>query len=206
MKVILTHDVLAKKVAEKVSVEDKELRKVEQFFERHYDDYKERGNVALLKKKELEKIKPYIEKLNLSLEEKNFIQESKKAVRTRIIIFILSFTLVSVLFVSLGIFSYTKNQEAIREKEKLEEKETELSNKKADLDNEKKNIEETSNNLKKEIQDLEKQREQVDTIISEVEKTKQDNKEAEQKLKQKEEESFQKIKEARLALQWEFRR
>ena len=93
MKIELTHDILAKKVGEKVSVEDKRIRRVEKFIHDKYE-----ASVGLdktLSKEDLDYIQPYLKRIYLSTEETGFIEKSQLAVkkkRQRLILLTVLFT------------------------------------------------------------------------------------------------------------------
>ncbi|MDW3647024.1 MAG: hypothetical protein R8P61_08175 [Bacteroidia bacterium] len=81
MKVELAHDSLALKIYDKVSADEKTLRKVEKFISDSYAYYKSRG--ALLTKEDFEYINPYLEKIDISRDEHDFILKSRRSLRRK---------------------------------------------------------------------------------------------------------------------------
>ncbi len=78
MKFELSHDILAKKVYEKSSQEDKMLRKAESFVKERHAYYLAQG--VMLGKQDLEYISPYLATVDITKEEKKFIEKSRKKV------------------------------------------------------------------------------------------------------------------------------
>ncbi len=77
MKYELNHDAIAKQVFEKATVDMKARRKVEQLVKTHYELYLKRQ--ALMTQEQLEEVRPFRQALNLSNEEKDFVEKSEKA-------------------------------------------------------------------------------------------------------------------------------
>ena len=100
MKYELSHDILAKLIFEKTSLETKQRRRTELFIKRHHEDYQETR--TLLTKSELQYIRPYLKDLSISSEQRQFVRKSQRNhVRRRFI-----FTIIVVLIL-LGIgFTY----------------------------------------------------------------------------------------------------
>lgn len=81
MKIELSHDLLAKKIYDKASAEDKMLIKVRNFIRDRFAYFKE--NKVLLSKEDLNYIGPYTKQLTLEQYELIFIDRSKNALRLR---------------------------------------------------------------------------------------------------------------------------
>ena len=77
MKYELNHDAIAKQIFEKATVDMKARRKVEQLVKTHYELYLKRQ--ALMSQEQLEEIRPFRQALNLSKEEKDFVEKSENA-------------------------------------------------------------------------------------------------------------------------------
>lgn len=75
MKIELSHDLLAKKIYDKASMEDKMLIKVRNFIKDRFAYFKE--NKVLLSKEDLDYISPYLKQLTLEQHERIFIDRSK---------------------------------------------------------------------------------------------------------------------------------
>lgn len=75
MKIELSHDLLAKKIHEKASAEDKMLLRIRNFIQDRFSYFSD--NKALLSLKDIHYITPYLDKLNLEPHEKRFIRRSK---------------------------------------------------------------------------------------------------------------------------------
>lgn len=81
MKIELSHDLLAKKIYDKASTEDKMLIKIRNFIKDRFAYFKE--NNVLLSKEDLNYIEPYLKQLTLERYELIFIDRSKRAIRLR---------------------------------------------------------------------------------------------------------------------------
>jgi len=79
MKFELSHDILAKKVYEKSSSEDKMLRKVEGFIKERHEYFLAQG--VMLGKKDLEYIGRYLDDVDTTEEQDKFIAKSRKRVK-----------------------------------------------------------------------------------------------------------------------------
>ncbi|MCB0569919.1 MAG: hypothetical protein KDC66_09165 [Phaeodactylibacter sp.] len=82
MRVELYHDILARKVFEKASTEQKARLRIERFIRERYRYYQE--SRELLSRKSLNFIAPYLDKLQLEPEHRSFITASREALRKRI--------------------------------------------------------------------------------------------------------------------------
>ncbi|MEM8888272.1 MAG: hypothetical protein AAGD28_09815 [Bacteroidota bacterium] len=115
MKFEIIHDTIAKQVFEKASTEARTRRKVEKFIRERYEAHQTRG--AKLTRDDLDYIQPYLNQVNISKEESDFIEKARKALidaRNRIraivagvIIFLLGSTT----------FSFVQWRNAIEQKE-----------------------------------------------------------------------------------------
>ncbi|BDS09523.1 hypothetical protein [Aureispira anguillae] len=76
MKIELAHDILAKKIYDMASAEDKMLIKIQNFILTRYAHYTEVG--ALLDQNSLDYIEPYIKKITLEQQELSFIKKSRQ--------------------------------------------------------------------------------------------------------------------------------
>ena len=86
MKIELAHDSLALKVYDKVSIEEKTLRKVEKFIHDRYVFYESRkiqNRKVLLTKEDLDYVNPYLNKVDIKPEEQQFVQKSQVAIKKR---------------------------------------------------------------------------------------------------------------------------
>lgn len=86
MRIELSHDLLAKKIYDKVSAEDKMLTKIRNFIKDRFVYFKE--NSVLLSKEDLNYIGPYLKQLTLEPYELIFIDRSKNVIRLRRAVFI----------------------------------------------------------------------------------------------------------------------
>lgn len=75
MKIELSHDLLAKKIHEKASAEDKMLLRVRKFIQDRFNYFNE--SKALLSFNDINYISPYLDKLSLEPHETRFIRRSK---------------------------------------------------------------------------------------------------------------------------------
>lgn len=97
MKIELAHDILAKKIYEMASAEDKMLYKIRSFISNRYGYYKDAS--VLLDQNALDYISPYIHKINLEKEELDFIQKSKSKASFRQ--FAISLAIIVIFFILL---------------------------------------------------------------------------------------------------------
>ena len=75
----ISHDILARKVYEKLSTEEKELRRLRSMIKSRQEGYV-RGQTDLFTRKELSYLASFLPKLALSTPQKQFIENSEKAV------------------------------------------------------------------------------------------------------------------------------
>lgn len=75
MKIELAHDLLAKKIHEKASQEDRKLMEIRQFIQQRFAHFEK--NHVLLAREDLNYIKPYLNRLSLRAHEIRFIERSK---------------------------------------------------------------------------------------------------------------------------------
>lgn len=75
MKIELSHDLLAKKIHEKASAEDKMLLRIRKFIQERFNYFRE--SKALLSLNDINYISPYLDKLSLEPHETRFIRRSK---------------------------------------------------------------------------------------------------------------------------------
>lgn len=76
MRIELAHDLLAKKIHEKASQEDRKLLEIRQFIQQRFKHFDK--NKVLLARNELNYIKPYLPKLSLKKHEILFVKRSKR--------------------------------------------------------------------------------------------------------------------------------
>jgi len=84
MKIELSHDILAKKVYEKASSEDRMRLKIEQFVHQRFAYFQQRG--ALLGAEDINYVQPYLPLLIITPEELAFIKKSKSATQRKFIV------------------------------------------------------------------------------------------------------------------------
>ncbi len=123
-KVEISHDILAREVYARIDASEKMRLKVTQFLRDRYDYYVESG--ALLDKKDLDYIDPYLEKVEVGSDQKKFIQESRKASRAaqnrrRLIILV-----IGVLLAAAAIISFIFKLRADEDRKLAEQKTEEL--------------------------------------------------------------------------------
>ena len=75
MRAELSHDILAAKIYAKASAEELALRKAEQFLQERYAFFKDQK--VLLRKKDLEYLTPFLDKIPMNEAETEFVQKSK---------------------------------------------------------------------------------------------------------------------------------
>lgn len=81
MKIELSHDILARKIYEKSSTEDKMLLKIENLVRNDYERYQERN--LLMSSEDYEYISPFLESLTITPEEQAFVDKSGRNVRRK---------------------------------------------------------------------------------------------------------------------------
>lgn len=124
MKIELVHDILAKKIYDMASTEDKMLVKVHNFILNRYAYYKD-ANV-LLDQNALNYIGPYVKLITLEKEELEFLKRSKRAIkRRRIMVNALMIVTLVVLFLA-GIQAAFNFQELHEQRAQLEIREDQL--------------------------------------------------------------------------------
>ncbi|MEL6676768.1 MAG: hypothetical protein AAFR61_31450, partial [Bacteroidota bacterium] len=111
MKIELAHDSLAAKIYDKVSLEEKNLRKVEKFIEDRYAFYLSRD--GLLTREEFDYIKPYLDQVDISSEQQQFIRRSKAATTRRRRILVALVAGVFLTISSMAIYSIIQRNDAI---------------------------------------------------------------------------------------------
>ena len=80
MKIELSHDILAQKVYERVSLEDKRLREVERLVRERYAFYQGEPKLG---PEEVDFVKPYLSKVDLTPEEQAFVTNSRRRIMAR---------------------------------------------------------------------------------------------------------------------------
>ena len=127
MKIELVHDILAKKIYDMASTEDKMLVKVHNFILNRYAYYKD-ANV-LLDQNALNYIGPYVKLITLEKEELEFLKKSKQAIkRRRLMVNALIIGTLVVLFLA-GIQAAFNFQELSDQRAQLEIREGQLMKK-----------------------------------------------------------------------------
>jgi WD40 repeat protein len=81
MKIELSHDILARKIYDKSSTEDKLVLKIENLIREDYQRFVDRK--ILMGKEDYEYVAPFLSSLNLIEEEKAFVRKSKRAIDRR---------------------------------------------------------------------------------------------------------------------------
>lgn len=177
MKLELAHDIIAQKIAEKVSVEDKQIRKINAFIKARFKVYSLR-KTALLEKEDINYIQPFLEKLDLNSEEKKFLNTSIRNIRNKKIILIaVGISIISII-AAIGFTAIYLQSQSESYKSLLQEKER-LLNEKG------KEIELKSIALKdklKEEEDLDERLSKIHTIL---ENTKSEISESEKIVQEK---------------------
>jgi len=117
MRIELSHDLLAKKIYDKASAEDKMLIKVRNFIKDRFTYFKE--NKVLLSREDLNYIGPYLSQLTLEQHELIFIDRSKQSLRIKLALLIgviLSVVLVVFYFMNKTEEVKSENQELLAKK------------------------------------------------------------------------------------------
>jgi hypothetical protein len=180
MKVELTHDILARKVGEKVSAEDKKMRRVEKFIHDSFKTYLSRGTIAFLSKDDLEFVEPFLDKLFFSEEEKDFLEKSKENIRLqrkKLIRLVVTFSIL-ILLLSSGSFFSSKIAE--RENENLDKNRRINDIKKKEIEIKKTNLEKTIMEMKTQEEELIKKKAEIEA----VKRKREENKKESQKKKE----------------------
>lgn len=188
MKIELYHDILAKKVYEKASADEKMRLKIERFIRERYDFYRE--SQALMTANDLDYVTPYLEKVLLPPEQLDFIRESRREVaaderrrRRRNLVIGSVLAIAAIVSIVLAIQANQKTEEARRANEETQEALTRAQQEKdrADL-----KAEEAEQERNKALD--EKQR--ADQEAREAEAARNDALEAQQIAQQKEREAI----------------
>lgn len=120
MKIELAHDILAKKIYDMASTEDKMLMKIHRFISARYAYFIDAG--VLLDKNSLNYIRPYIKKLSLEKSELNFIRKSSRLVQRKqrlILLATIGTCLILLLFGVQASYNYAELQQSINKKKNL---------------------------------------------------------------------------------------
>lgn len=119
MKIELTHDILAAKIYDRVSSDEKTLRKVEKFIGDRYQFYEARH--VLLGKDDIDYINPYLKNVDISKEEDIFIKRSKSALQRKRRLLMALAALIFLLISGSAIIAWIQRHQAIENKERAEE-------------------------------------------------------------------------------------
>ena len=122
MKIELAHDILAQKIYDAGSAEDKMLAKIQKFISNRYAYYQDAK--VLIDKDGLDYIRPFLSKITLGTQEQDFINKSQQSVKYRRILWnsflFLVFFILFIAGVEAG-FAY-RNSLQLREKAKATNK------------------------------------------------------------------------------------
>ena len=130
MKIELSHDILAQKVYERVSLEDKRLREVERLVRERYAFYQ---GEPKLTSEEVEFIYPYLKRVEVTEAERTFVEQSKRKAATRRIRRIATLGLIMLLLLVVGSVTVFLLQ-ANRYGQEVEAQNREIARQKADLE------------------------------------------------------------------------
>lgn len=125
-KVNLSHDTIAKVIYEKASAEERQRLKIERFVKQRYEQYNE--TEALLSESELHYIEAFLDQIDISKEQKIFIDKSERVnrirdFRQRFGSFAIGITIVLIALVVWGFYElYRAEEEAGKVRELLQEK------------------------------------------------------------------------------------
>ncbi len=81
MKIELSHDILARKIYEKSSSEDKMLLKLENLIKSDYERYQERN--LLMASEDYEYVFPFLDNLTITAEERDFVDRSGRSIKRK---------------------------------------------------------------------------------------------------------------------------
>ncbi|MEM6347598.1 MAG: hypothetical protein AAF927_27170 [Bacteroidota bacterium] len=109
----LSHDSLAAKIYDKVSVEDKTLRRVEKFIADRYLFYQNRD--VLLTKDDVDYINPYLSKVDISPDQREFIRKSIAALTRRRRLLLTLATAVFLAISGLAVYSLFQRNAAVEQ-------------------------------------------------------------------------------------------
>jgi hypothetical protein len=114
MKLELSHDILAKKVYDRISAEEKTLRKVERFIRDRYHFYEGRSNK--LRREEINYIAPYLSKVDISAQERFFVEEGIKGQRQRrmVLLGLMGIAFIALLSLTSTFYNYWQTAEALK--------------------------------------------------------------------------------------------
>ena len=104
MKVELSHDILARKVYERASADDKMKLKVEQFIKQRYA-YNQLQSKSRLTVEDINYIKPYLDSVTLTPEERKFVESNQARIRRKKLLTITAAVAVFVIILALLIWS-----------------------------------------------------------------------------------------------------
>lgn len=211
MKVELAHDILAKKVYEKASSEDKMILKIEQLIARNYERYQERN--ILMSSEDMEYIAPFLSLVTITPEEKAFVKKSQNAIeqaqrnRRRLLLAIIA------ILAAFGIFASYQYYQARAAKNKAEEAreyavkqkiEADDAKNKAELAKKDADIQRDSATKARQIaemakKDIEQQRDSILIVQREVERQRQQAIEAREEATRQKDEAIKAKDEAIMA-------
>lgn len=150
MKIELAHDLLARRIYDKSSAEDKTRLKINNFIKQRFQFYESSQRRILLKRTDLNYIEPYLSQLVLTDEEQKFIDRSKKVIKRRIAI-----TIAFIIVTIIGLFVYSQLMRKWKnDAMEAEEKAKVIGGK----------LEAANNNLKRAVQQNEEITAFVDTV------------------------------------------
>ncbi len=114
MKLELSHDILAKKVYERVSAEDKTLRKMERFIADRYSFYEGKSNK--LTREEISYISPYLAKVDIPDRERQFIHEGMRGHQRKrmFVIILLGLIFIGLFAAASTFFNFWRDAERLR--------------------------------------------------------------------------------------------
>lgn len=124
MRIELIHDILAKKIYDMASPNDKMTAKISQFIQKRYAHYIE--TKALLEQKDLDYIVPYLDKITLEKEEEEFIGLSGRSIQRKRYLVNLVTLLVGTMLFFAGIQAVFKYVELEKRRQLLKRQHKEL--------------------------------------------------------------------------------
>jgi chromosome segregation ATPase len=215
MNAELTHDILARKIGQKVSAEDKQIRKMEHFVRENYELFLERGQNAFLSAEDLEYIKPILDKMSLPLEEKEYLENSESYQKKNRILKNLGFVLLAIVLIALvgsGVKNFIDYESALKltEKErgelgKLESeiKETRefIEAKETEKEIKQNEIQVSEDELKKGEEEKKKAEAEIKVVQEELKKGEEDKKKAELEIAKLKEEQVNLKKSLELSIE-----
>lgn len=165
MKIELAHDILAKKVGDKITGEEKQFRQVQSFLNKRYEEFKERGESGLLGKDDIQYINPYIKKLSLSPETETFFNLSKSKQRRKTILLGVIVSIISSIILIFSGISFINYKLLLERRNKADLTTLELEKK----ENKLKGINEALETKRREATDSEKE---ADTLAKKLNESK----------------------------------